>query len=81
MDPEQKNLLDRLVKLSEDNNRILHKMRRSARWGMFWGFVKFLIIAIPVVAGIIYLQPRLANLSNDYSQVKGSLNTINSLSR
>ena len=57
MDPEEKVLLERLVKLAEDNNQILHRMRRAAHWGMVWSFVKFLIILTPIIIGYLILQP------------------------
>ncbi len=57
MNPEEKALLDRTLKLSEENNRILHQMQRAARWALLWGFIKVALIIVPLVAGYLYLQP------------------------
>lgn len=68
MNPEDKVLIERTLKLSEENNRILKKMRSAYRWAIIWGFIKAAIIIVPLVAGYIYLQPLLEqameNLNN-----------------
>lgn len=74
MDPDTKALLDRLVKLSEENNKILRKLRRAAFWGMVWDVIKILIIVVPIVAGIVIFRPYLLNLIQDYSQIQKVLN-------
>ncbi len=59
MTPEERGLVERSLKLSEENNKILRAMQRSARWGTVWGIVKLLIIVVPLVIGYFYLQPYL----------------------
>ena len=54
MTPEEKVLLERTLKFSEENNRILKKLRSSARWSTFWGFVKLALIVGPLILGYIY---------------------------
>ncbi len=70
MNPEEKVLLERALKLSEDNNRILRKMQRAARWAVVWGFVKAAIVIVPLVAGYIYLQPFFEEIANNYESLK-----------
>jgi len=57
MNPEEKELLNRSLRLSEENNKILRKMQRTARWALIWGLVKVIIVIVPLVLGVIYLQP------------------------
>jgi hypothetical protein len=57
MTPEERGLMERSLKLSEENNKILRKLQRSARWGIAWGVIKFLIIVVPLVIGYLYLEP------------------------
>ncbi len=57
MNPEEKVLLKHTLKLAEENNSILHKMQRTARWALAWGFIKVMILLIPLVVGFILLQP------------------------
>ncbi len=78
MNPEDRELLKRVAKLSEENNAMLHKIRSTARWAVVWGFVKVLIfIVIPVVLAVHYLTPYLGTLQKTLSQAQGALNKLN----
>ena len=57
MSPEEKVLLERTLKLSEENNKILQKIERKAKWAFFWGLFKIAVVVVPLVAGFLYLQP------------------------
>jgi len=74
MSPEEKALLERTLKLSEENNRILCRMQRTARWAVLWGFIKVAIIVVPLVVGYIYLQPFFSQATENYNSVKELLN-------
>jgi hypothetical protein len=69
MDPEEKVLLEKLVELNEENNEILHKMRRATHWGMVWSFVKFLIIVVPIILVLSHYRPQIENTKNDLSEI------------
>ena len=70
MNPEEKVLLERTLKLSEEHNLILRKMQRTAQWAVLWGFIKITIIVVPLVAGYIFLQPFLGQAMNNLNSVK-----------
>ena len=74
MNPEEKALLERTAKLSEENNQILRKMQRAARWGYVWGFIKVALIIVPLVAGYLYLEPYLKEAVDNYNGFKELLN-------
>lgn len=74
MEPEERRLLERSLKLSEENNRILKKLERKARWAFIWGFIKIAIIVVPLVIGYIYLQPFFEQIVESYKSVKGLIN-------
>ena len=74
MSPEEKQLLERTLKLSEENNRILKKLNSRARWAFFWGFLKACIIVIPLVIGLFYLQPYLDQANTNFNSIKELLN-------
>ena len=76
MDPEERALLERSLKLTEENNQILRKMRRTARWAVVWGFIKVLIIIVPLVVGYIYLQPFFEQIAASYGTLKEFLNAL-----
>lgn len=57
MNPEEKVLLERTLKLSEENNKLLHKIDRKTKWAVLWGFIKIAIIVVPIVAGYLFIEP------------------------
>jgi hypothetical protein len=77
MSPEEKTLLERTLKLSEENNLILHKIQKRAKWSTIFGLIKIVVIVVPLVAGYIYFQPFLEQAVENYSGVKEILNTLN----
>jgi len=79
MNPEEKSLLKRAVELSEENNHILRKMQRIARWKRFWGFIKIAVIVILLVFGYVRLAPYVENLAKDLNETKSLLPILNSL--
>ncbi|MDO8729233.1 MAG: hypothetical protein Q7K26_05125 [bacterium] len=74
MNPEEKALLERSLKLGEENNQILRKMQRAARWAVLWGFIKAAIVIVPLVVGYIYLQPFLDQALKNYNGFRELLN-------
>ena len=76
MNPEDKVLLERTLKLSEENNRILQKLDRKAKWAILWGFIKILIVVLPLVAGYIFLQPFLDQSMTEYSSTFDSIKEL-----
>ncbi|MBI2065695.1 MAG: hypothetical protein HYT68_01355 [Candidatus Zambryskibacteria bacterium] len=73
MDPEENRLLMRVAKLSEENNRILRKMQKAARWAILWGFIKIAIVVVPLVVGYIYLQPFFEQAIDNYNSIRDLL--------
>lgn len=73
MNPEERRLLERSVKLSEENNAMLKKMRRAARWAILWGIIRFALIVVPLVVGYLYLEPYLGSLNETFKQAQSIL--------
>jgi hypothetical protein len=68
----EKSYLKEIYELSKDNNRMLHRMRRSS---IFWGIVKFLwwaLILIVLPAGVYYyyVMPIVDQAQNTYQTVQ-----------
>ncbi len=76
MNPEERALLDRSLKLSEENHKILKKIERRFRWAVVWGFIKAAIIIVPLVAGYLFLEPYLDEVLENYSGVKETLELL-----
>lgn len=76
MNPEEKKLLERSLELSEENNRILLKMQRAARWGRVWGFIKLLIVAVPLIIGYLYLEPHIRVILDNLETIRSAVPTL-----
>ena len=63
-----------LLRLTRDNNHLLHKMRRNAIWG---GIIKFLVytgllVVLPAWAYITYLAPIVNSMNAAVQQMQGT---------
>ena len=64
MEPEEKEILHRVLKLSEQNNRMLRAMRRSALIGRFMHLLYWVIIIGISVISYYYIQPYLGTITS-----------------
>ncbi|MBI1974253.1 MAG: hypothetical protein HYS51_00095 [Candidatus Zambryskibacteria bacterium] len=70
MNPEERALLEQTLKLSEENNRMLRNIRKTQRRAAIYGFIKLVIIIVPLVAGYLFLQPYLNQALEGYNGVQ-----------
>ncbi|MBX4206219.1 hypothetical protein KW784_00270 [Candidatus Parcubacteria bacterium] len=70
MNPEERQLLERSLRLSEENNRILMRIEKRSRRAMVWGFIKMAAIVIPLVLSIFYLEPYLDKAVTNYKSIQ-----------
>jgi hypothetical protein len=72
MESNQNDLLRETYRLAQENNRMLHSMRRNAFWG---GLFKFLLwaglIAAPLWFYSTYLAPVVHDLQKTINEVQG----------
>ncbi len=73
MNPEERQLLERSVRLSEDNQKILKRIEKRARWAMAWGFIKIAIVVVPLVVGYFFLEPYIDQATTNYNDWKDIL--------
>lgn len=76
MSPEERLLLERTLKLSEENNQILLSMKRRIYWAFLWGVIKILIIAIPLVIGYLYLEPYFGSFGQTFQDAQGIIQLL-----
>ncbi len=76
MTPEEKHLLERVEKLSEENNDILKGIRRTTRLSFVWGVIKIVIFFIPFVLGYLYLEPYIGTMSETFKQAQEALKSL-----
>lgn len=68
---ELKKLVEKNIEVTEETNRIVHKMRRSALWGRFFQLAWwFAIIAVSGATYYLYLQPYVGQLTDMYVQLR-----------
>lgn len=79
MEPEEREMLKKALELSEENNRMLHAIRR----GMFWGKVVRIIYWVVIIGAAIgayyYLEPYIDAAIGAYGNVKGDLQSFGDL--
>jgi len=81
MNPEERHLLERSLKLAEENNSILKKIDRRARRAAIYGFIKLVLILAPFVIGYFLLQPYFGEARSNYNGIQELFNTYQSLPR
>ncbi len=67
MDQEDKNILKKLVKLEEDNNRILHILLRAYRFNVAFQVLKWVIIIGSAIGLYYFFQPVLQQFLEVYA--------------
>jgi len=73
MDPqieELKELVRRSISLSEDNNKMLHSMRRSAWVSRFMRLIWIAIIVVASVYSYLYFQPYIDQILTLYGNIQ-----------
>jgi hypothetical protein len=71
MDEEIKNMLAQNLKMTQEIYSITKKIHRNMIWQQVFGFIKVLIILIPVILGIMYLPPLLEQVIKQYNDLAG----------
>ena len=71
MDPNAQKL-EEILRLTKENNKILHKMRRNAFWGTIFKVLMWAaFIGVPLWLYYTYLLPVMDQVMETYSQVQG----------
>ena len=79
MNPNEKELLEKTYKLSEENNNILKGIRSSNRWSTFFKVIYWTILIGIAVGAYYYVQPYVDLAFKAYKSVQGDLNNVKSI--
>jgi hypothetical protein len=71
MDEELKKLLEENLKLTQEIHTMTKKINKFVIWSRIFGFLKILIIVVPIILGIIYLPPLLKDVFGQYKDLLG----------
>jgi hypothetical protein len=72
MDPESKKLLEKTYSLTQENNKILHKIRSVQKWDTIWSALKVLIIIGIALGSFYFLEPFVNKFITIWDNISGS---------
>lgn len=78
MNSEDKELLERTLKISEENNKILKGMRRAGRFAFFFRMFYWTVIIAIGLGSYYFIEPYLKQVMDTYSVINS---TVKNLSR
>jgi len=71
MDEEIKKILEQNLELTEKINKNTKYIKRYVITSQIFGFIKLMLIVVPIILGIIYLPPLIKDLINQYQSILG----------
>lgn len=79
MQPEEKEMLKKTLELSQENNKMLHSIKRSMLWGRVFRAVYWFIIIGAAIGAYYYIQPYIDEAVRAYGNVKGDIKSFSDL--
>ncbi len=79
MNPEERQLLERSLKLSEENHRILLKLQKIHKLAVIWGFIKVALVLTPLILGYIFLEPYFKDVRGNILEIQRLFGSYQSL--
>ncbi len=77
MSPEEKELLNKAVSLAEDNNKMLHAMKRSQRVSNIMNFLYWAVIIGSAVGAYYFIEPYFDEAKKMYESVSAGFKAWN----
>lgn len=81
MQPEEKEMLKKTLELAQENNKMLHAIRRGMLWGRIMRVVYWVIIIGAAIGVYYYIEPYIDSAVGAYGSVKGDLKSFGDLFR
>ena len=72
-DPELQNLMRENLRVSKENNELLHKIWRDVQYKRLFKFVYWGIIIAITLGAYYYIQPILETISGNYGSLRGGI--------
>ena len=79
MDFHDKSFFDRLMSLTEENNKMLRQIKRGTRWARVWHIFYWLIVIGISIGAFYFLQPYIDNLTSVYGDLQQQINNVKSV--
>ncbi len=78
MDQESKEMLERTLELAEENNKMLHSMRRSMQIARIMSFLYWAVIIGSAIGAYYFIEPYLQQVISVYQSAGETLDSIKS---
>ena len=79
MDPYTRKLLEDLLGLVQENNKLLKKMHRSSIWGHVFSALYWIVIIGAMLGSYYFLQPYIDVLTTAYQTLMSSVESVQNL--
>jgi hypothetical protein len=76
MEAEDKEILKRVLELSQKNNRMLQSIQRSMFWSKVYRYIYWIIIVGAAIGAYYYLEPYIDGVLQVYGSVKENVTNI-----
>jgi hypothetical protein len=72
MSPEERSLFERMMRLTEENNKILRGMKRSMMWASITRWFYWIVIIGLSVGSFYFIQPYINSLTEKLGDITGT---------
>jgi hypothetical protein len=79
MEPEEREMLKKALELAQENNEMLHGIRRNMFWGRVARTVYWIVIIGAAVGIYYYITPYIDSAVNAYGNVKIDLKSLGNM--
>ncbi len=76
MDPQSKELLEKTFALTEENNKMLKKIRSSQKWTSFVRSIYWVIVIGLGVGAFYFIQPYFEKTQNFFQNTSDTVNSF-----
>ena len=81
MTPEEREMLKKSLEFSQENNKILHSLKRQMLWGRIFRIVYWVLIIGAAIGVYYYIDPYINQAIDAYGSVKGNIRSFGDLFR
>ena len=79
MQPEEREMLKKTLELAQENNKLLHSVRRNMFWGRVVRIIYWVVIIGTAVGIYYYITPYIDSAVNAYGNVKIDLKSLGNM--
>ncbi|MFA5751401.1 MAG: hypothetical protein WCX79_03835 [Candidatus Paceibacterota bacterium] len=73
MEPELKEKIEESLRLAEENNKMIRKMRRTLEWSRIMRIIYWLFIIAMALGAYYYIQPYVEQIKGVYGDAKDNM--------